>query len=410
MIIFMSHYDFIMTGGGAAGLSLIYHMGQAGLLKGRRALLIDQVRKERNDRTWCFWEVGSGPFEAIVARSWSHLWFHSERGSRRMAIAPYRYKLIEGGAFYHFMDEWLAGQPGVTRLQGAVEGIAERGDGVAVTVDGHVITGRWAFNSIPPPGPPPPGYAAWLQHFKGWVITAPDPVFDTEAATFMDFRVEQGKHVRFVYVLPYDEHTALVEDTYFSPALIPQEVYDEGLRRYIGEHLGLASYTINHVEYGVIPMTDMPFARRPSPHVMNIGTAGGMTKPSTGYTFQRIQDQSRRVVASLRATGQPFYSEPLLNRHALMDSVLLHVLDTGRERGKVFFEQLFWRNKPQQVLRFLDEETSLLEDMDMMMTVNVPTFMVSSLEVAGRRLMMALASGQREAFTSDVDAGSAPLP
>lgn len=406
----MNHYDVVLTGGGAAGLSLVYHMGQAGLLRGRRALLIDQVRKERNDRTWCFWEAGPGPFEAVVARSWGHLWFHGDQGSRRMGIAPYRYKLIEGGAFYNFMDDWLAGQPGVTRLHGTVEGIAERGDGVAVTVDGQVFTGDWAFNSILATTEVPPGYAAWLQHFKGWVITAREPVFDAEAATFMDFRVDQGKHVRFVYVLPYDERTALVEDTYFSPTLIPQEMYDDGLRQYISEHLGLADYTVNHVEYGVIPMTDMPFVRRPSAHVMNIGTAGGMTKPSTGYTFQRIQAQSRRIVASLLATGQPFYSEPGLSRHALMDSVLLNVLDTGRERGKDFFEKLFWSNPPQQVLRFLDEETSLAEDLRMMATVNMPAFIISTLEVAGRRLMMALPGGRRAALATDADTGGAPLP
>ena len=168
----MSHYDIVLTGGGAAGLSLVYHMGQAGLLRGRRALLIDQVRKERNDRTWCFWEAGPGPFEAVVARSWGHLWFHGDQGSRRMGIAPYRYKLIEGGAFYKFMDDWLAGQPEVARLHGTVEGIEERGDGVAVTVDGQVFTGDWAFNSILATTEVPPGYAAWLQHFKGWVITA----------------------------------------------------------------------------------------------------------------------------------------------------------------------------------------------------------------------------------------------
>ncbi|NJN17223.1 MAG: lycopene cyclase [Oscillochloris sp.] len=385
----MNHYDYIIAGGGAAGLSLIYHLGQANLLD-RRVLVIDQVRKTQNDRTWCFWEVGSGPFEALVRRSWDHLWFHGRR-SRRLSIAPYRYKLIQGGDFYQFMDAWLRRQSNVTRVQGRIAAIEERGDGVAVTVDGVVYTGCWAFSSIPTTAAPPPGYAAWLQHFKGWVITTPQPVFDPDAATFMDFRVAQGDHVRFVYVLPYDAHTALVEDTYFSPSLLPQAVYDSGLRGYIAEYLGLTSYAITHVEYGVIPMTDMPFSRRPSPHVMTIGTAGGMTKASTGYTFQRIQRQSRRIAASLGATGQPFYDQPMLNRHALMDSVLLNVLDTGRERGQMFFDQLFNHNRPQQVLRFLDEDSSLLEDLALMTTVNIPVFVTATLDVAAQRTMMALA-------------------
>ncbi|NTW03236.1 MAG: hypothetical protein HGA19_18500 [Oscillochloris sp.] len=139
--------------------------------------------------------------------------------------------------------------------------------------------------------------------------------------------------------------------------------------------------------YGVIPMTDAPFTIRRSPHVMNIGTAGGMTKASTGYTFQRIQRQSRRTAEQLRASGQPFYTEPPFNRHALMDSVLLNVLDTGREHGKTFFQQLFNRNSPQRVLRFLDEDSSLLEDIALMATVNLPAFITASLDVAGRRAL-----------------------
>jgi lycopene beta-cyclase len=385
----MTHYAYIIAGGGAAGLSLVYHLGQAGLLD-RPVLLVDPVRKERNDRTWCFWEVGPGPFEAAVARSWDHLWIHGDRGSRRLPIAPYRYKMLEAGDFYRFMDEWLAGQPAVTRLQGRVTAIAERPGGVAVTVDGQVVTGDWAFSSIRSKGPAPAGYADLLQHFKGWVITAPSPVFDPGAATFMDFRVAQGGLTRFVYVLPYDAHTALVEDTYFSPRVLPQAVYDEGLRRYIAEHLGLSSYAIGHVEFGIIPMTDRPFPRRPSPHLMMIGTAGGMTKSSTGYTFQRIQRQSRQIAASLRSSGSPFYHEPRLSRHALMDSVLLNVLETGRESGRAFFQQLFGRNSIQQVLRFLDEESSLAEDLALMATVNIPAFTAATAEVAARRARVAL--------------------
>lgn len=379
----MPDFDYIIAGGGAAGLSLLHHLGQAGM-HDQKVLLVDYVRKEQNDRTWCFWEVGEGPFEQVVAHSWDHLWFHGDHQSRRLAIAPYRYKLIQGGDFYRFMDAQLAERPGVTRLQGRVEAFEDSADGVTVRVDGQRFSGRWAFNSIAALAPTRPGHAAWLQHFKGWVISAPTPVFEPQAATFMDFRVEQGPHVRFIYVLPFDAHTALVEDTYFSPTVLPQAVYDAGLRSYISEYLGLSSYTIGHVEYGVIPMTDAPFQMRQSPHVMNIGTAGGMTKASTGYTFQRIQRQSRMITAQLRSSGQPFYTDRGGWRHALMDSVLLNVLDTGRERGKTFFQQLFERNQPQQVLRFLDEESSLLEDLDLMSTVNLSAFMAAAFDVASR--------------------------
>ncbi len=391
----MNQFDYIIVGGGAAGLSLAYHLGLAGL-GDRRVLLLDQEPKRRNDRTWCFWEIGAGAFEPVVARSWDRLWFYGEDAPAQIEIAPYRYKLIHGSDFYRYMDDWLATQPNITRRYGRVERIDDHADGVSVTVDGQAYTGDWAFSSIYVPEPVPPGYTYWLQHFKGWEITTPTPTFDPTAATFMDFRVEQGNEVRFVYVLPYSERTALVEYTIFSPALADQAFYDAGLKHYISGQLGIASYEIEHVEYGVIPMTDLPFARRPSPHVITTGTAGGMTKASTGYTFQRIQRQSRQIVASLRSTGQPFYPEPSFSRHALLDSVLLNVLDSCRESGKTFFSQLFSRNSHPQVLRFLDEDSSLQEDLAMMTTVNIPIFLSSALDLVGRRAWKAVTTGAHD--------------
>jgi lycopene beta-cyclase len=57
-------YDYLITGAGAAGLSLAYHLNQSGL-SDKRILLIDRAPKTSNDRTWCFWEVQPGSFEAV---------------------------------------------------------------------------------------------------------------------------------------------------------------------------------------------------------------------------------------------------------------------------------------------------------------------------------------------------------
>ncbi|MBP1464321.1 lycopene cyclase [Candidatus Chloroploca sp. M-50] len=397
----MQRFDSIIAGGGASGLSLAYHLGKAGL-HNHRILLVDREVKVRNDRTWCFWEVGDGAFEPVVFRSWEHLWFHSETHSQRLAIGPYRYKMIQGLDFYQFLEQWLQTQPQITRLHGSVDRIEDQPDGVTVWVDGQAYHGNWAFNSVMRPQPQLPGYTYWLQHFKGWVIRTPAPAFEPAAPTFMDFRVPQEHDVRFVYVLPFDPYTALVEFTYFSPTLVPQEEYDRQLKHYISERLGLTSYAIEHCEFGVIPMSDAPLVRRPSPHVLNIGTAGGQTKASTGYTFQRIQRQSARIAASMALTGQPFYRERAWNRHAAMDSVLLKVLDTGRERGADFFSQLFSRNDPCHVLRFLDEETMLLEDVILMGTVNVPAFLATAIELLGIRL--------RDHFIDPLRRGDGPYP
>jgi lycopene beta-cyclase len=378
-------YDYIIAGAGAAGLSLAYHLVQAGL-GDKRILLLDRAPKTTNDRTWCFWEVGENPFEAVVFRRWNQIWFHGEGISRRLQIAPYAYKMIRGLDFYTFMNGWLKQQPNISVQYGEIIHIQEGERGAVVELEGQSFTGRWVFSSLYAPPPKNPRYHHLLQHFKGWVVQTPSATFDAEAATFMDFRVAQQGSVRFGYVLPFDARTALVEYTLFSPELLSPEAYDAGLREYLEGVLGLGNYRILETEFGIIPMTDAPFPRQSSPHVMNIGTAGGRTKASTGYTFQRIQQQSRRIAEALAQTGQPFYPEPAFRRHALMDSVLLNVLEKQRSPGPKVFADLFRRNPPQRVLRFLDEETGWLEDLQIIASVDIPAFAKAALDVLNMRL------------------------
>ena len=49
-----NHYNFILAGGGAAGLSLAVQLASSPL-KDQSILIIDRDRKQANDRTWCFW-------------------------------------------------------------------------------------------------------------------------------------------------------------------------------------------------------------------------------------------------------------------------------------------------------------------------------------------------------------------
>jgi lycopene beta-cyclase len=380
--------DYIIAGAGAAGLSLVYYLNQVGLTD-RRILLLDRAPKTANDRTWCFWEVGEGIFEPIVFRRWEHLAFHGEGFSTVLEIAPYRYKMIRGTDFYRFMDQWLDAQPNVARAYAEVTSVTSDGDEAIVrTRDGHTYRAAWAFNSIlfdPPVRRTT--YHYLLQHFLGWVIYTPARAFDPQIATLMDFRVDQASDTRFVYVLPLDAHTALVEYTVFSGELLPRAEYVRQLAGYINDRLRIADYEAQHEEFGVIPMTDAPFPARHGARVINIGTAGGCTKPSTGYTFQRIQRHARRIAQALKATGRPHVATPLLHRrYELFDSALLNVLDEGRERGRRVFTDLFARNPPQRVFRFLDEDTTLLEDLQVMSSVNIPVFMAATADALRRRL------------------------
>ncbi len=388
------HYDYLITGAGAAGLSLAYHLNQSGLTD-KRILLLDRAPKTSNDRTWCFWEAQPGPFEPLVFRAWDCVGIYSPDFCARLDIRPYRYKMIRAVDFYHFMEDWLARQPNIARAWAEVVSVETAGDRALVrTRTGEIYRGAWAFNSIPLTQiAPQPAYHHLLQHFLGWVIHTTRPAFEPAVATLMDFRVAQSDDTRFVYVLPLDAQTALVEYTVFSPALLARDEYARPLARYISEQLGVADFAVQHEEFGVIPMTDAPFPSRSGARVYHIGTAGGDTKPSTGYTFQRIQRRTRHIAWSLKTTGvPPTDRSPASARHALLDSVLLNVLSRARLPGWRVFAELFARNPPQRVLRFLDEDTTLREDLLIMRSVDLPAFLAASVDVLRSRLFSATAA------------------
>ena len=85
---------------GCAGLSLAIHMLESGRFADKKILLLDKEEKNRNDRTWCFWETSPGLFESIVHQRWDQAWIHGRGLSHLLALKPYQYKLIRGIDFF----------------------------------------------------------------------------------------------------------------------------------------------------------------------------------------------------------------------------------------------------------------------------------------------------------------------
>src|SRR5690606_12273382 len=78
-------------------------------------------------------------------------------------------------------------------------------------------------------------------------------------------------------------------------------------------------------EAGNIPMTCFPFHKQNSQRVLFIGTAGGWTKASTGFTFFNSKKQSKKMVEFLKSNHNlnQFHQK---NRYWYYDLILLEVL------------------------------------------------------------------------------------
>ncbi|WP_051732082.1 lycopene cyclase family protein [Kitasatospora phosalacinea] len=373
----------VIIGGGAAGLSLadcLVRHDQAGAGGGPR---FDVTVVEAPEgplrpaaRTWCFWDDGPGAYEEAVTAQWSRLRITGPNGESVEAVpAPLRYRMLRSTSFEELVHARLAAHPRARVLRATVGRVRARPDGrpgARVHADDPaglplVLDARYVFDSRPPAGLPP-ARTVLLQHFRGWFVRTDRPCFDTGRADLMDFRVPQPAHgLAFGYVLPLAPDRALIEYTEFSRHPLSVPAYEHALRAYTREVLGLGGFTVEDVEQGAIPMTDGRFPRRAAPAHVRIGTAGGATRPATGYTFTAVQRQSRAIAAALGRPAAPRRPAPAPaphRRRALaMDAVLLRALDTGRIDGPRFFTDLFRRTPAEQVLRFLDGASTPFEDL-----------------------------------------------
>lgn len=355
-------YDYIIAGAGCAGLSLAVHMIRSGQLKDKTILLVDRENKNRNDRTWCFWETRPGLFESIIHQQWQQTWFHGQAFSNLMKLSPYTYKLVRGIDFYNYSLDLVRSQDNFDIITSEVQRMVSNEKETFIEANGERIYADYIFNSIFFEKPRLKENEYYLlQHFKGWIIETEQPVFKPAEATLMDFRVEQLHGTTFVYVMPFSETRALVEYTLFTSELLKPGQYDNGLREYIHDFVYKGPYRVTEEEFGVIPMTNFRFTPGHH-HIVNIGTAGGQTKASSGYTFQFIQKHSALIVDQLIKTGKPFVKASRRRFH-FYDSVLLSILHHKNHLGKSIFTDLFRKNKPQRVLRFLDNETSFRDEL-----------------------------------------------
>ena len=356
-------YDIIVCGGGMSGLSLAYRALQSGVWANKSILIIDKSDKSSNDKTWCFWENSTSPFEEIIFRKWDEMRFISvDNRSFQLDTGNYSYNMIRSIDFYKHTLEYLKSQPNVTIANENIVSSNTINNSCVVVTDVSKYQSEYVFNSIYEKPKLEEKHTYLLQHFKGVMIESNELSLDPKEIYLMDFRTSQENGNTFFYVLPTSETSALVEYTLFSDKLLAKEVYDKRIEEYIREVLNIKEYKIIESEFGIIPMTDYPFIRS-NGNIINIGTMGGDTRGSTGYTFTNTQKTISKIIASYQESDTPhFKEEHITTKHKLYDSTLLKVLADGKYQGHQLFTDMFTSAKASDILAFLDGESSLKQD------------------------------------------------
>tara|TARA_B110000914_G_scaffold121697_1_gene106190 strand:+ start:350 stop:1519 length:1170 start_codon:yes stop_codon:yes gene_type:complete len=374
-------YDYIIAGSGCAGLSLLYKILQTPSLQNKSILVIDKDQKKSNDRTWCFWEKNPGPFESIVYAKWNKLEFLSTDFKKELDLESYTYKMIQGIDFYNFVINYAKKFKNVSFVQESINSIDNIDKKAVLKTTKNRYTANYIFNSTNLFNPKINEQNSLLQHFKGWLIKTEKPVFNPEIGRLMDFRVSQENGATFMYVLPTSTTEALVEYTLFSPRVLDKEVYTLELKKYIKEELEIDNYTLIHQESGVIPMSLEKFEQNPKLNVINIGTSGGYTKASSGYTFQFIQKNIIEIINNLVEGNNIIQQTSFKNKYyQWSDRTLIDVLLSNKLTGKDVFTKMFQKVPVEKILAFLGNESSFLEDFKVFTSFPVKPFLTSGIK------------------------------
>lgn len=369
------NFDYIIIGGGLAGLQLALKFGKDRFFEQKTFAIIDPDSKDNNDKTWCFWEQERGEWDEIVSKTWKKGIFCSADKVLPLQLDPYSYKMLRSKDFYKYARTQLETSPNITFIKDRITHI----DRAASVAHGD----KFSYNTlhifdsrIPEDYELDTKSTKIFQHFKGWMIETKDQEFDPSSFTMMDFRLQYNSTTSFTYILPVSPTKALIEYTFFSSSLVPDEIYEQQLERYIKDILKIKAYSIIETEKGVIPMTDYPFHAHNTSRITKIGTAGSWVKGSTGYSFKHTEKKVFQIIENIKKGYNP--GQGLINQRARWyDAIFLDVLNKRNDLGPELFSKMYTKNTPQEIFKFLDEETSPSEEIKILLSLFHPQFLYS---------------------------------
>lgn len=367
-------YDLIIAGLGAAGLTLVRKLLGNPVLSNWSILVVDAHLEPFSDKTWCFWDRMDSDLTPYSDHIWNILDVQAGGARFTETLQGLRYHCVRSDTYSKIVYERMAKHSSIEMVKADILGFDyDAGkDCAELRTDKGTFAARWILQSAlrPPSEFSDPDEIRLIQHFEGWEIQTETPFFDPERAMLMDFETPQANGVTFFYILPFTQNKALIEYTIFSEEMLTDGQYEKGVSDYLSR-LGLPDgrYTVTRRERGGIPMDSTRYPGWWNPRVMNIGTIAGHTKPSTGYTFMRIQAQCDRIVRDLEHGLRPSHSGRSSFRFRVYDLMLLHILQQDPATALRIFHDLFKRNSISRVLRFLDEKTHVGQELAIFSTL-----------------------------------------
>ncbi|WP_157071382.1 lycopene cyclase family protein [Curtobacterium ammoniigenes] len=378
--------DVVIIGGGCAGLACAVAIAEQA--PDRSTVVIDALRADRDERTWCFWDDGSNPAPEAVRTSWTRWEIRTADRAVSAQDAAHPYRMVSASAYRQAMRRRAEGTGAVRVLSDtSVRSVWDAGARTAVEAGGAVIEAPCVLDARGADfrQPPENGRVVLYQRFVGQWISTTRPVFDPSTVTLMDFRESSSEdQVEFMYVLPISATHALVESTIFALERRRPHAFREDIAHYLQKRwaLGPDEWEVTGEEAGCIPMTDAPAMHEAL--AFSIGVRGGSTRPSTGYAVARIWRNAHSVATAVRR-GR---TVPLMRdsaRTRTLDAVFLRFLRDEPAAAPDAFARMFGGVPGPAVVRFLSERSSVIDELRIIFALPKRPFLRAAARLLGER-------------------------
>jgi len=347
----MKEFDYVIIGGGCAGLSLAYELELHQKLNDKTLAIVEPRTEYKRDKTWSFWKVFDHNFEDCIKKNWKEFSIKTSSNSKVITCDNFPYQSIDSELFYKKINERVAKNKNIKFFKNIKE---------------LNINNSFIFNSVPSVQN---NKSNLWQHFHGIEVETNEDCFNDKTVNLMDFDCDQRNSVHFFYVLPFSKNKAMIETTWLSKEDKSLKDYESQIKNYTN-HLGLKDYKINFKEEGAIPLFHP--VNNKEKNKINIGTAGGMTRLSTGYTFLNIQEHSKYIRMNIENI-QNAKKYDIGKKYQFLDEVFLKVLEKHPEKMPSIFSSMFSASS-NAVIKFLSNKSNILEDISIISKMPKLTF------------------------------------
>ena len=359
----MKEFDYIILGGGLSGLTLAYELNKQGCLENKTLCILEKRKEYSRDKSWSYWDFENNKFPNCVIGSWDTFSITLNQKTINITCPQSPYRTIDSKKFYDFIIEQLRSNDNIVTVM----------DCAIQTIEGHAIhtnkgnyVGKVIYDSLIDLSHQTP---TMYQHFFGCEVETDNDCFNENIVDLMNFDCSQDGGLHFFYTLPFSKNKALIETTWYSKIIKKKSEYQNEIDHYLREKniKGKITYT----EYGAIPLNLKKNKKKSnsSKDYIKIGSAGRLTRASTGYTFQAIQSFSEQLAGNLKLDRNLTVPNIRHKKYDFLDEIFLSVMEHEYKSMPGIFFNLFKSNDSVATISFLSDRSNWIQDLKVILSM-----------------------------------------